>query len=677
MTLGRGTTVGGRYEILDRIADGGMSTVYRARHPDGGLVALKILRPQYVADREFIERFAREAKAAQALDHPHIVRVLDSGRDGDTYFIAMEYVNGPDLKGHLRRMGRLEPADVERIGQAVCEALDYAHRQGIIHRDVKPQNILLAPDGTVKVADFGIARALAAVTITQPGVVLGTVQYLSPEQARGAPVGRTSDLYSLGVVLFEMLTGRPPFDGESPIAIALKHLHEPPPRARDVQPGVPMRLEAIIRKAMAKRGEDRYQSAKEMASDLIGATDLWKQGVPEEDSSTRTFEVVPQALPRPRSRRWPLSVGAALLALAVVGLWTGWQAVTGYLNVPEVVVPDLVGRSLVQAELIARQAGLTVEVAERAFSATVSQDVILAQDQPAGKRVKQGRRVGVVVSLGVQLTTVPNVVQRTVQEAQLALEAATLKTGSLQEAYDEVVGAGRVIRQEPPAGSRVAVDSPVSLLISRGPVEVEMPDLIGRPLTEARRLLEERGLVITHLRNTATTEVSPGVVVDQMPSAGSRLRPGGVNITVMVSVRPGQESAPPRAPVITAESHPVDPPSPRPGGPPLPASTPRPEGEGRGPTPPPGPEPGTRTAPSPRPSPALSPGVGKRTRIQVVVPEGGIQEVRIVVIDEAGVRTIYQAPHSPGDRIEQVVRSQGYTIIQVYVDGRLVQEVRP
>ncbi|MGQ0548051.1 MAG: protein kinase domain-containing protein, partial [Armatimonadota bacterium] len=259
MRLAAGTVITGRYEVLELIAEGGMSTVYRARQlSDGAIVALKILRDQYTADREFLERFAREAQAAETLSHPNVVRVLETGRDGQTYFIAMEYVDGIDLKVHLRRIGRLEAVDAERIARAICEALDYAHHQGIVHRDIKPQNILLASDGTVKVADFGIARAMAAVTITQTGTVLGSVQYMSPEQARGAGVGRASDVYALGVVLFEMLTGRLPFEGESPIAIALKHLHDILPRAREIEPSVPRRLEGIIQRATAKRSEDRY-----------------------------------------------------------------------------------------------------------------------------------------------------------------------------------------------------------------------------------------------------------------------------------------------------------------------------------------------------------------------------------------------------------------------------------
>ena len=664
MKLPAGAVVAGRYELLERIAEGGMSTVYRARRAaDGAVVALKVLRDQYGQDREFVERFTREARAAETLAHPNVVQVLESGRDGDVYFIAMEYVEGEDLKVHLRRVGRMEPSDAERVALAVCEALDYAHGQGIVHRDIKPQNILLAPNGTVKVADFGIARAMSAVTITQAGTVLGTVQYLSPEQARGGGVGRASDIYTLGVVLYEMLTGRLPFAGDSPIAIALMHLHDAAPSPRAVEPSVPRRLEGIVLKAMAKRSEHRYRSAREMAQDLTGLTDQWTE-VLKDDDTTRMFDV-PEGAGSPRRRRLVRWAAAASVAIAI-GLWTGWQVVNAYLNVPEVEMPRLVGRTTAQAGEIARQAGLVLDVSERAYSPTVAPDIVLTQDQPPGKRVKQGRRVGVVVSLGPQLVAVPDLAQRTLQEAQLALDSARLRLAPLREAYDEVVKAGSVIRQNPPAGSSVPADATVTLTISRGPAQVEMPALIGRTLPDARRLLDERGLIVTHVRTVASSQAQPGLVMEQTPAPGTRVRPGQIPITITVSARPGEESAPPSAPVITAEPQPVE--SPRPDV--TPRATPR-----SSPVPPRG-EPGAPSAQStPTPGPA---GTVRRTRVQVVVPEGpGTQEVRIVVIDESGVRTIYKAPHTPGDRVEQIVGTRGYTIIQVYIDQRLVQEIRP
>ncbi|MDR7422092.1 MAG: protein kinase [Armatimonadota bacterium] len=654
MSAASGEVLAGRYEILDRIAEGGMSTVYRARRrPDGLIVALKVLREPYADDREFVERFAREARAAEALQHPNIVRVYESGRDGDRYFIAMEYVDGTDLKGHVRRVGRLAADDAERIAVAACQALDYAHHEGIVHRDVKPQNILIASDGTVKVADFGIARAVSAATITQPGMVLGTVQYLAPEQVRGASVGRASDIYALGAVLYEMLTGRLPFDGESPIAIALKHLREPPPRPRALQPDIPVRLEAIILKAMAKRPEDRYRSAREMADDLTGAGEQWRDVIAEDEGATRRFDL-PEEGRGPARRRLFVRVAAILVAAVTVAGWVAWRSVDAYLTVPEVEMPELVGQPLPEAEARARAAGLVLEVVDRVNNPRVPADVVLAQDQPVGKRLKQGRRVGVTVSLGARMVTVPNLVQRSLQDAQLALDAAQLRVGALQDGHDDIVRPGVVMRQDPPAGAQVPADTPVTLVVSRGPQQIEMPDLVGRSLDDARRVLEERGLVVAHVRVVGDLFAAPGTVLDQTPTAGARVRPGQVIIALSVAARPGEEGAPPQMPVITAEPQPVaTPPSP-------PAPRPTPPAAARA---------------TPTPAPAV--GQARRTRVQVVVPEGGTQEVKIVVIDEAGVRTVYQAPHAPGDRVDQVVGSRGYTIIQVYIANRLIQEIRP
>jgi beta-lactam-binding protein with PASTA domain len=304
-----------------------------------------------------------------------------------------------------------------------------------------------------------------------------------------------------------------------------------------------------------------------------------------------------------------------------------------------------------------------LEVSDRINSPTVAPDVVISQEHPAGKRLKQGRRVGVVVSLGTAKVTVPDLVQRTVQEAQLALDNARLRVGAMKDGYDDLVKPGIVMRQNPVAGATVPVDSPVILVISRGPAFVDMPALVGRPLEEARRLLEEKGLVVAHVWTVGTTDAEPGVVIGQTPAAGSRLQPGQGTITLTVSARPGEEGAPPRVPVITAEPQPTEAPSR------LPEVTPRP-------APQPRPTPGAAASPVPKPSPAV-PGQERRTRVQVVVPEGGAQEVKIVVIDETGVRTVYHARHAAGDRVDQVVRSHGYTIIQVYIANKLVQEVRP
>lgn len=628
--IAAGSVVAGRYEILDRISEGGMATVFRARRlEDGAVVALKVLREQFASDGEFVERFQREARAVRELSHAHMVRVYDSGRDGDVHFIAMEYVEGENLKASIRRHGRLAPDRAVEIAVQVLDALEYAHVHGIVHRDVKPQNILLTRDGAVKVTDFGIARAMSSATITQTGTVLGSVQYLSPEQARGAPVGRPTDIYSLGVVLYEMVTGALPFEGDSPIAIALAHLNVPPPSPRESVPTLPVPLTGIILVALAKSPSRRYASAGEMRADLLGTSARWSQVAPqtllEQTPPTTARPVAP-----PRRRRLPGAVTTVLVAAVLLGgTWGGWRAFSGYLAVPEVEVPTLVGRPLPLAQQAAATAGLTLSVAERVYSTTVPAEAVIAQDQPPGKNVKRGRVVAVVVSLGPEIVTVPDVQRRSLIEARLLIEQARLEIGELREQYDEEVRGGFVLAQDPQPGARVERGRPMNLVISKGPQRVAMPPLVGRPLPEARRVLEDLGITLAEVKTSPTTDLEPGIVVDQAPGAGTQIRPQD-RVSVTVTVRPGEESTPPPTAVVTAQPQP-------------------PRGEDE-----------------------------KVTRVQLIVPEGDPgQEVRIVVIDEQGVRTVFQRTLAPGARVSETIRTRGYTIIQVYISNQLVQEIRP
>jgi len=629
-----GHVIAQQYEILDRISEGGMATVYTARRiADGAIVALKVLREQYATDIEFVERFQREAKAISELVHPHMVRVYDSGRDGTVHYIAMEYVEGANLKEYIRREGRLSPDRAVQIAAQVCEALDFAHSHGIVHRDIKPQNILLTADGQVKVTDFGIARALSSATITQTGTVLGSVQYLSPEQARGTTVGRSADLYALGVVLYEMVTGQLPFDGESPIAIALSHVHKAPPAPSGLVPGLPERVEGIISRALMKSSSDRYRSAGEMRADLLGETDLWR--VPPAHrlmEDTPLTMVLPggavEAEAKTAPQSFALTVGVVLV-MVVGGLWGGWRVFTGYLAVPEVTVPNFVGQPLEAAQRAADSAQLTLQVSDQVYSSDAPLDTVVSQDQPAGKVVKRGRMINVAVSLGTEVVLVPDVERRTLLEARLLLEQARLRVGEQRETFDEQVKGGFVIEQDPQPGARVARNRAVNLVVSKGPQRLEMPNLVGRPLPDARRLLQDMGVTLSEVRNTAATDIEPGIVVEQSPRAGTRI--GAADpVSVTVTVRPGEESAPPATALVTAQAQP---------------------------------------APSPD---------EKLTDVQLVVPAGEPnQEVKLVVVDEAGVRTVLRKVLSPGTRISQSIRSRGYTIIQVYIQGRLVQEVRP
>jgi len=641
-----GTLLNG-YEIESTISQGGMAMVYRARRArDGQIVALKVLREQYAADAEFVERFQREARAVASLTHANMVQVYESGEAAGWHFIAMEFVEGQDLKRYIREHGPLRVAEAVRIAVAVCEVLDYAHRRGIIHRDVKPQNILLRRDGTVKVTDFGIARALSSVTITQTGTVLGSVQYLSPEQARGQPVGRAADIYALGVVLFEMLTGQLPFEGDSPIAIAMAHVHDVPPAPRRLNPEIPPALEAVILRGMAKQPQHRYASAADLATDLLGQTSFWSEGpTRREDEATRVVRRGTVVLGRPalaRSRALVPALALTVLVLVGGGAWGAWRSVSAYFTVAEVEVPKLVGLSLAEAQGTAQRAGIDVAVETRAYSDAVPVDAIASQDQPPGKRVKAGRVINVVVSLGREMIAVPDLVGQPLLQSRLVVEGARLQIGQVNERFDDTVKPGLIISQDPPAGTRIPRGSALTLLVSRGPELVEMPVLVGRPLEEARRRLEELGLIVRQVRSAVSPDLEPGTVVDQSPDPGRKVRPSETEVVLTVSVRPGTEGRPPEAPVVTVER---------------------------------------RATPAPKPTPRGGEDRARgqlRTVVHVVVPEGEAgQRVRVVVIDEAGVRTVYEKQHDPGDQVDIVVLSRGYTIIQVYVDNTLVQEIRP
>ncbi len=641
-----GTRLSG-YEIESTISQGGMAMVYRARRlGDGQVVALKVLREQYAADAEFVERFQREARSVASLTHPNMVQVYESGEADGVHFIAMEFVEGQDLKRYIREHGPLRVAEAVRIAVAVCEVLDYAHRRGIIHRDIKPQNILLRRDGTVKVTDFGIARALSSVTITQTGTVLGSVQYLSPEQARGQPVGRAADIYALCIVLFEMLTGQLPFEGDSPIAIAMAHVHDVPPAPTRLNAEISPALEGVIMRGLAKQPQHRYASAADLATDLLGQTSFWSEGPRRrEEEATRVMRRGAVALGRPAVVRPRALIPAlALMVLVLVGggAWGAWRSVSAYFNVAEVEVPQLVPLPLAEAQSRAQRAGIVLAVETRAYSDTVPVGAIVAQDQPSGKRVKAGRVVNVVVSLGQETIAVPDLVGQALPAARLVVESARLQIGQVNERFDGTVKPGLIISQDPPAGTRISRSKRIMLLVSRGPELVEMPVLVGRPLEEARRRLEELGLIVRQVRSAVSPDLEPGTVVDQSPDPGKKVRPAETEVVLTVSVRPGTEGQPPQAPVVTVER---------------------------------------RATPAPKPTPRGGEDRARgqlRTVVHVVVPEGEAgQRVRVVVIDETGVRTVYEKQHEPGDQVDIVVNSRGYTIIQVYIDNRLVQEIRP
>ncbi len=660
MTVAAGTILAGKYELVEPVGQGGMATVFRARRlTDGAVVAVKVLHEHYAHDREFVERFQREARAASQLRHPNIVPVLESGSDRGIHYIVMEFVEGTDLKTLLRRVGRLKPEEAVRIAVEVCKALAYAHARGIIHRDIKPQNILVTSDGAVKVTDFGIARAATSATITETGTVLGSVHYLAPEQALANPVGPATDLYALGVVLYELLTGRLPFDGDSPIAIALRHVHDPPPPPRIFDPNIPPRLEGIVLRALAKSPLHRYRSAEEMRLDLEGQTETWRE--------LPTVAIVPPQptvplRPAPRRRRRRSSPVAVALMLLLVAFGAGagaWQAIRGYFAVKEVAVPDLRGRPVQEAERILTELGLRIAVLRREYSDQYPENTVMDQDPPAGQRVREGRVVSVVISRGPELVPVPSVIGRSLYEARFLIGQARLRLGTVTEEFHERIPRGSVISQDPPAGTRVSRGSPVSLVVSKGPEPIPAPNLVGLSLQEARALLHQLGIALGEVRYAPRGDAPAGTVVEQTPRPGAMmLRTDRVDVLVATTPIPSPQSSP--SPAVTPSPPPT--PSPEPLETPLPAETPQPGG----------------LVPAPVEATVKREAGGvRRVRVVVTVPPGEPREVRIVAIDQRGVQEVYRRKHPPLDRLVRWLELHGYAIVQVYLDGQFVEEFRP
>jgi serine/threonine-protein kinase len=541
-------TLAGRYEVVRRVGVGGMADVYLADDTRmGRQVALKILHPQYAGDESFVERFRREALSAAKLQHPNIVQIYDSGRQGDFNFIVMEYVEGRSLKDYLAEEGPLEIAEAGRIAREVLTALAYAHRAGLVHRDIKPGNILLSEDGKVQVTDFGIARAEAGSTMTQTGTILGTAYYLSPEQAQGLPLDGRSDIYSLGVVVYEMLTGRRPFEGDSPVSIAYKHVREMPRPPSTHRADVPRSLEAIVMTAMAKRPEDRYSSAALMRRDLeafaAGREVTATLHVPAVEDSTQVLRTVGmferQAVKRPG---WLVALALALLA---GGLALGtWSLVTLLSTVVgRVEVPRVVERQPDQANRIIRSQGLEPSFQQGEFSARIAEGLITRQEPPAGRSVARGSQVKYWVSLGRPIVEVPNIVGRKLADAAKLLDEFGLRLGQRTGQFS-TEEPGTVLSQDPGSGREARSGDRVDVTVSQGEEKAIVPDVIGQEEGDAVAILANAGFRVNRIRESHPT-VQRGRVFDQDPpprqadGSPTEAPPGSV-VDIFISEGPEQ-----------------------------------------------------------------------------------------------------------------------------------------
>ena len=535
-------TFGGRYVVLGRAGSGGMAEVYRARDELlGREVAVKVLSERLSGDRSFVERFRREAQAAANLNHPNVVALYDFGADDSTYYIVMEFIDGRPLADIIKAEGPLMPERAAEIGADVARALERAHATGLVHRDIKPSNIMLNSSGQTKVTDFGIARALTGQndqTVTQTGMVIGTAAYLSPEQAQGAPVDQRSDVYSLGCVLYEMLGGRPPFTGDTPLSVAYRHVRDTPETPSHVNPDVPQALDAIVMKALAKNADNRYQSAAEMREDLerflagerVHATPL----LAPEPTRTQVMSETSAAPPPEKSRKgWWILLLLLLAALAALA----WFMLSGG---AEVDVPDVVGQTERQAIQKLENLGLAAEVESQRSDAPRGD--VFDQDPDPGATLEEGDTVTIFVSSGPQKVTVPDLTGMTEKDAKEELEARELELGNKTTEYSETVEEGRIIEHAPAADERVLPGTEVDIVVSDGPAPVPVPNVIGATADAALAELDAAGFVVIE-ETGESDEYEEGIVFDQDPAPDTEAEAGS-SVTIFISEGPGTVEIP-------------------------------------------------------------------------------------------------------------------------------------
>lgn len=542
MKFDKGTVLKDRYRILEKIGSGGMADVYLA---DDLLlnrkVAVKVMHENLASDESFVRRFKREAQAAARLNHPNIVSVYDWGSEDSTYFIVMEYITGKTLKALIKEKGVL-PVDFGlEVATQIASALSFAHRHEVIHRDIKPHNIIITEDGLVKVTDFGIARAKSS-SVTDTGTIMGSVHYLSPEQAQGLPATELSDIYSFGVLMYEMFTGSLPFEGDSAVSIAMKHASEEAVRPSSLNPLIPEGLEAVILKAMAKDPFDRYQSAQELLEDLKRL----KEGRPVKAEATgneKTIVISKKDFEKPARKKQTISAAAViLLILLAVGVAAGAYYYFSQMMGKFVEVPKLIDLNIKEAEKLLQEKGLKLKIDGREYSSTYEKDKIIKQDPPPGTRLEKGKEVRVVVSLGEKQVEVPDLIGKSELEAGQILGELGLRIGEVSYEYSDRIPEDMIMKQVPSPGSKVSRGTAVDIVISRGVEVVIVPDVTGLSLDRAKELIKKAGLQFEVVEEESET-YEKGKVIRQSPSAGDSIKKGE-KVLLVVSSGPAFVSVP-------------------------------------------------------------------------------------------------------------------------------------
>lgn len=549
----------GRYALEALVGSGGMADVYRAK--DQLLertVAVKILHQQYENDTEFITRFQREAKAAARITHPNIVNVYDVGVAEGRHYIVMEYVPGRTLKERIKEEGPVPVPQALQIARQIAGALAQAHANNLVHCDIKPHNILVMPDGNVKVADFGIARAVTESTMTYNDNIMGSVHYFSPEQARGTMITPKSDVYSLGVLLYEMLSGRIPFDGNTAVSIARKHLEEDPQPLHMIAPGIPPVVEALVTRMMAKDPAQRPDSSM-LVQDIVRAEQMMRSDtevLPAFDpDATRVLtpveaqeigalaEAEEDAVPqegeeRPFFRTKKFKFG--LLLILLLGFFTGFFLSFGkFWSSVEITVPDVTGKQMTLARQILEDQHLRVTVAET-YDASVPVGVVVSQTPEAGTMVKEERAITIYVSKGGEELEMPNLRGLNQSDAIDKLQQMGLRLGSAYETFSDE-DSGTVISQDPRSGTRISKGQTVDITVSKGQKikKVSVPDVKGVPVDRARTIIEGSSLSVGGTSEQESTQAA-GTVVSQSPAAGTEVDAGS---SVRLVVSSGKKSS--------------------------------------------------------------------------------------------------------------------------------------
>ena len=522
-----GKLLGNRYEIIEKIGSGGMATVYKARCLVlKRYVAVKVLREEYTTDNEFIKRFNTEAESAASLTHPNIVSVYDVGKEGNLYYIVMELIKGKTLKEIILEDGKMGWKWSVKIARQIASALETAHRNNIIHRDIKPHNIIITEEGVAKVTDFGIAKAVSNSTITAFGTTIGSVHYFSPEHAKGGYTDAKSDLYSLGVVIYEMVTGKVPFDADTPVSVALKHMQEKPVEPIKLNPAIPQSLNDLIMKAMEKEPSMRYNTATEMIQDLDRIIKNPEVGVTRNtpvNNAAQKIEEDPKTKKNGKFAKFKKflqehkAVKIALIVVIFLVVFFASIGITMFaLNAgkaKDVTLPDFSNLTVEEARQKAEEANLSIEVAEEKYDVEIEEGKVISQDpkyQP-NFTVKEGTTIKVVVSKGQEIVTVTKLVGKTKDEAIKELKELGLEA-KIEEDYNDDIEAGIVVEQSIAEGEEVLAGSQITLKVSLGIEQVEVPDLTGLTEDEAKAKIEESKLKYKATYKITDSSKGKGVV---------------------------------------------------------------------------------------------------------------------------------------------------------------------